>query len=220
MLDYIYTAFHQASIDGTPVLQPLWYQYPADPSTYPIDLQFFYGDAILVSPVTEENSTSVTIYLPDDIFYDFKTYAPIAGNASEVTLNDVNFTSIPVYIRGGTIVPLRIESAITTAELREKDFELVVAIGKNGTASGNLYLDDGASLAQESTTFISFTYSSGLLVANGTFDYATDLRITQVRFLGGNGTVQSNGTSGFTDVSGTIVVPLNASLNGPFSLAF
>jgi hypothetical protein len=28
---------------GTPALNPLFFNYPNDPNTYPIDLQFFYG---------------------------------------------------------------------------------------------------------------------------------------------------------------------------------
>ena len=71
LIDYIYTALHQAHVDGTPILQPLWYQYPKDANTFPIDLQFFFGDSILVSPVTQQDSTSVNIYLPKDIFYEY-----------------------------------------------------------------------------------------------------------------------------------------------------
>jgi alpha-glucosidase len=65
LLDYFYTAFNQASIDGSPVLSLLWFNYSQDTSTYDTDLQFF-GDSMLVSPgpVTDENATSVSISLP------------------------------------------------------------------------------------------------------------------------------------------------------------
>jgi alpha-glucosidase len=86
MLDYLYTAFHQANADGTPVVNPLFFKYPNDENTFAIDLQFFFGDSVLVSPVTEENSTSVDIYLPDDVFYDFKTLAPVNGEGKKVAL--------------------------------------------------------------------------------------------------------------------------------------
>lgn len=118
---------HTASVVGTPILHPLFFKYPSDPSTYPIDLQFFFGDSLLVSPVTEENSTSVTIYLPSDTFYNFTTFEPIIGNASNITLTDVGFDQIPLLIKGGAILPLREKGAMLTSEVRGIDFEFVVA---------------------------------------------------------------------------------------------
>lgn len=44
--------------------------YPADPDTYGIDLQYFYGDCVLVAPVTGEDATDVGVYFPDDLFYE------------------------------------------------------------------------------------------------------------------------------------------------------
>jgi alpha-glucosidase len=183
LLDYIYTAFHQAKIDGTPVLNPLWFIYPKDPATYPIDLQFFYGSSLLVSPVTEENSTSVTIYLPSDIFYNLQTLAPVQGHASNVTLTNIPFTEIPLHIRGGVILPMRVASAMTTTQLRKTDFEFVVAPGTNGKASGALYLDDGVSITPSSTTEVTMSYANGQLIVQGEFRFKTGVRVAGVKFL-------------------------------------
>jgi alpha-glucosidase len=120
--------FHQASADGSPVVHPLWYHYPEDTSTYPIDFQFLFGPSILVSLVTEENSISANIHLPNDT-YDFLTLAPVIGEGKSATLNNVDFTEIPVYTVGGSILPLRVNGTMTTTELRKTDFELVVAPG-------------------------------------------------------------------------------------------
>lgn len=182
LIDYFYTAFHQASIDGTPILNPLFYKYPQDNKTFGIDLQFFFGPSILVSPVTEENATSVSIYLPDDIFYDFHTFKPVRGNASFVEL-EVNLTSIPVHIRGGTILPLRAQSAMTTTELRKQDFEIVVAPGLDGSASGSLYLDDGVSLTQHATTEVSVAYSNGTVSISGQYWYNPGVSVSKIVLL-------------------------------------
>ena len=184
LLDYIYTSMYTQSQSGMPVLNPMWFIYPQDPNTLAIDLQFFFGPSILVSPVTEENSTSVSIYLPNDQFYDFFTYAPIRGHGAAVTLSNVGFDAIPVHIRGGTILPLRIDSANTTKLLREQNFELVVAPGLDCNASGSLYLDDGESLEQQATSNIQFEYTSGTLTVSGRFGYPTTNRIAQVKLLG------------------------------------
>ncbi|KAI0081490.1 alpha-glucosidase [Panus rudis PR-1116 ss-1] len=183
LLDYIYTSMHKDHVDGTPLLNPLWYIYPKDNATFPIDLQFFYGPSILVSPVTEENSTSVNAYFPKDIFYDFLTLAPFEGQGSTVTLSDVNFTSIPVHIRGGVVLPLREKVAATTAQLRKTDFELVVAPGTNGEASGSLYVDDGVSITQKSTTNVDFSFKKSTLTVSGKFGFATGVKVARVKFL-------------------------------------
>ncbi|EPQ50643.1 alpha-glucosidase [Gloeophyllum trabeum ATCC 11539] len=184
LLDYIYTAMHKASLDGTPIVNPLWYKYPRDENTYGIDLQFLYGDSILVAPVTEENSTTVDVYLPKDTFYDWYTLAPMHGEGSNVTLTNVNFTSIPLYIRGGAILPLRVSGAMTTTALRQTPFELVIAPGIDGCASGSLYLDDGVSITPATYTSIDISYKKGQLTVGGHFGYLSDLRLARVRLLG------------------------------------
>ncbi|KAF8713378.1 glycosyl hydrolase 31 family, partial [Rhizoctonia solani] len=184
LLDYLYTAMQQAHEDGSPVLNSLWFKYPQDANTYAIDLQFFYGDSILVSPVTEENSTSVDIYLPKDIFYDFLTYQPVQGNGTKVSLTNVNFTSIPVHIKGGSVLPLRASSAMTTKALREKDFNIVVAPGTDGKATGQLYLDDGVSLDPKASTHLEMSYSNKHLTVNGNAGYKTNSKVRDVIILG------------------------------------
>lgn len=146
LLDYLYTAMYKQSKDGTPAINPIWYLYPHEEKAFPIDLQYFYGDCILVSPVTDEDATNVRLYLPDDIYYELETQKPIRGHADWVELKDVSFDRIPLHIRGGCIVPLRTSSANTTTELRKKGFELLVAPGLDGTARGSLYVDDGVTL--------------------------------------------------------------------------
>lgn len=185
LLDYIYTHFHRQSVDGTPLLGPMWFHYPQDPATYPIDLQFFYGDYILVSPVTQENSTSVDIYLPKDTFYDFDTFAPVQGKGATVSLTDVDFTDIPLHIRGGGVLPMRVEGAMTITALRTKDFQLVVAPDADGVATGLLYIDDGLSVTQKAETSVVFAYADGVLKAAGTFAYDVgSVKVAKVLILG------------------------------------
>lgn len=171
LLDYIYTGFHRQTQSGDPVLKPLFYIYPEDKDTFAIDLQFFYGDALLVSPVTEEGATSVKIYLPDDIFYDFYTGEPVEGKGEVIAMDNIPVTHIPLHFRGGQIVPMRSNSASTTTELRKQPFDLVICLDREGNAEGSLYLDDGDSLEQAHTSEISFKYHNGVLKVSGKFDF-------------------------------------------------
>jgi alpha-glucosidase len=101
-----------------------------------------------------------------------------------VTLDNVPFTEIPLHIRGGVVLPLRAQSAMTTKVLRTHDFEFVVAPGMDGTATGQLYVDDGVSLNQPAQTEVTMNYKNGLLIVSGQFGYATGVKVSRVRFLG------------------------------------
>jgi len=216
LLDYIYTAMYQQSVDGTPLLNPMWFFYPTDSNTLALDLQYFYGSSILVAPVVDEGATSVSIYFPDDQFYDFFTYKPMRGNGAYVTINDVSLTQIPVYIKGGSVIALRSDGANTTTALRLLDFNLVVAPGLDGTASGSLYLDDGVSIKQATTSVIHFAYDGTTLSMSGTFGYDVgSVQIANAILLG----AKSTGPGSYNATSNTRTVVVNKPLTGPLSVA-
>ena len=228
LLDYLYTALHQQTVDGTPLLNPLWALYPNDAKTYGIDTQFFFGPSILVSPVIDEDSTSVSIYLPDDTFYDFYTYQSVAGGASSHDLSGIDFTTIPLHIRGSSIIPLRTESANTTAALRTNNFTILVAPGADGKASGSLYIDDGVSLQQAATSEITFSWENGAFAMTGTFGYNNGpLGVSNVVILGlGNrpsgvsidGSAVNGNDWTFNATNGVLNVSCEMALTGGFTL--
>jgi alpha-glucosidase len=127
--------------------------------------------------VTDENATSVSIYLPKDRFYDFATLAPVDGTGQYVTLSNISFSEIPLHIRGGAVLPLRAAGAMTTTELRKQDFQFIVAPGTDGTANGTLYVDDGVSLRQTEMSSVELTYANGKLsvLATGSFDIGVNV---------------------------------------------
>lgn len=184
LMDYIYTSLHLAQTSGHPVLEPLHFIYPSDSNTFGNEHQFFYGPHLLVSPVVDENATSVEIYLPDDLFYQFHTLSPVRGQGKNVTLDNVGFDEIPLHLRGGAIVPLRASSGMTTDEVRNKPFHLVVAPGLDDKASGSLYLDDGVSIEPDSHSYISMEYENQRLSVSGRFGYEPKSnKVTKVVFL-------------------------------------
>lgn len=158
--------------------------YPKDGNTYAIETQFFYGPSLMVNPVTQESSSSVSFYVPNGVWYDLFTRKAVQGAGSTITYSNVPDTDIPVLVHGGSIVPMRIESANTTRALRDKPFELLIAPESDGSASGSLYLDDGESLEQSGTSEIKFTLSGSTLKAEGTFDFPTVLQIKSVTVMG------------------------------------
>jgi alpha-glucosidase len=159
-------------------------QYPNDSKTFAIQTQFFYGPSLLISPVTEESSTSVSFYLPQGTWYDMATMKPVANTGSMITYSNVSTSDIPMLVRGGSIIPARVNGAMTTKALRENDFELFVAPDADGNASGTLYLDDGESLVQDGVSEITFTWDGSSIRMAGTFGFSTQVGVKSVTIYG------------------------------------
>ena len=219
LLDYLYTAMYQQSVDGTPTLNPLFFIYPEDSTALFIQTQYFYGSSLLISPVFEADATDVTLYLPNDQYYDFFTYEPIRGTGAYITVNNVDFTQIPVYIKGGSVVPIRSDGANTTTALRTLDFNLLVAPGLDGKASGSLYLDDGVSISQGATSNILFSYDGSTLSMTGSFGYdAGDVSIASIILMGVTSAPSGTDGSSYNSTSQTLTVQANKPLTGGFSI--
>ncbi|KAI2476772.1 Glycoside hydrolase family 31 protein [Pyrenophora tritici-repentis] len=213
LLDYIYTGLYYQTQDGTPMINPLFFLYPTDANTFANQEQWFYGDALLISPIMADYSDTVTFYMPKDTFYDYWTFAKMDGQGQNVTVSNLTYTDIPVHIRGGTIIPQRVNSANTTKALRKEDFSILVAPGADGKASGRLYLDDGESLKQASTSEVSFSFDKGKFSASGNFGYGgadgESITVANVVVLGQD----KGGAKGEFDAGkGTVTV------KGPFKM--
>ena len=68
LLPYYYTLFYKASrpVTSTPsatVTRPLFFEFPNDSTTYPIDRQFMVGNALLISPVLEQGQLILFIII-------------------------------------------------------------------------------------------------------------------------------------------------------------
>ena len=50
LLPYIYTLFRHANTSGTPVMRPLWFDFPEEAATFAVDDEFMLGPGLLVSP--------------------------------------------------------------------------------------------------------------------------------------------------------------------------
>ncbi len=131
LIPYLYTQASEAAQSGTPVLRPLFWADFNDERLWDIANSFLLGPDILVAPPLEQGAKSRTVYLPDGGWYDFWNNTPFTGGASvEVPLN---WETIPVFVRAGSVLPLSGEEAIN----------LMVYATESGADQGALYSDAG-----------------------------------------------------------------------------
>jgi alpha-D-xyloside xylohydrolase len=112
--------------------------FPNDPATYNISNQFMVGDNMLVAPVVA-GETKRKIYLPEGDWYSLWTLTKFSGK-SEYTL-DVPIEQIPVFIKGGTILPL----AKPTLHTNDPgSWELTAFVFGENVQPAVLFEDDGS----------------------------------------------------------------------------
>jgi len=106
----------------------------------------------------------------------------VASGAQNVTL-DAPLGHLPLFVRGGHVVPLQ-EPAMTTAESRRSPWGLLVALDAGGAASGSLYLDDGESLRPEAVTWVELTGSTSSVVARPRGNYTDGNPLANATVMG------------------------------------
>jgi len=156
LLPYYYTLFYNVNQYGGSVIKSLPFEFPKDDLDIInlLDRQFLVGSALLVSPVLEQGANTVHAYLPrSEVWYNFYTGARQVQNGW-VTL-PAPISTIPVHIRGGFIVPRQLPG-LTTEETSENPYYLNVALSSNGSARGEVYIDDGEAL--DSVTSKKYTH--------------------------------------------------------------
>lgn len=174
ILPYFYTLFHLAHTTGSTVMRALAWEFPNDPSLAAVDTQFLVGPSVMVVPVLEPQADTVKGVFPGvgngEVWYDWYTQTAVDAKAGVNTTIPAPLGHIPVFIRGGSILPMQ-EPALTTRDARRTPWSLLAALSSNGTASGQLYLDDGESLRPDDTLEVIFkaTDSSLRATAHGTW---------------------------------------------------
>jgi len=193
LLPYIYTAFFRAHADGSTVARPLFFEFPkGDPTIVPsLDRQFLLGKSLMISPVLDQGATTVDAYFPDDNWYNYYDGEAVQNVPGYVTL-PAPIEIINLHIRGSSIIPTQQPNTTTTAS-RLNPFGLLVALGRDGGAVGEIYIDDGESLDTYENgiyNLISYKAASGDNGSQGTL----------------TSTVVSDGYSGTISPLGMIIV--------------
>jgi alpha-glucosidase (family GH31 glycosyl hydrolase) len=140
LLPYLYSAVHQCSTTGMPILRALWLHYPDDRRAVACDNQYLWGENILVAPVVEKGVTSRKVYLPQGDWFDFWTGERITGGRD--LSRAVDLETMPLFVRAGAILPL---GPVQQYFGEKVDQPLSISIYPGADTSFLLYEDDGKS---------------------------------------------------------------------------
>ena len=173
-MPYLYTVAEETSRDGLPIDRPLFLEFPhATEDGTPLDLttggsEFLFGGRILISPnPNPEEIAPYIVQLPPGTWYDYWTgerfvrakpsgQSDLEQRDQALAQRQIKITprleELPVYVRGGSILPIA-PLTQSTAENPEGPLTLRVyplAPGLNTpgeTCEGEVYTDDGHTFA-------------------------------------------------------------------------
>lgn len=97
---YIRECMRQASESGSPVMRPLFYDFPEDTACWEVEDSYMFGPDLLVSPVMEAGVDSRAVYLPKGAQWtDACTHKVYEGGQTVTVPAPIDI--IPVMIRDG-----------------------------------------------------------------------------------------------------------------------
>jgi alpha-glucosidase len=132
LLPYLYTLFREASESGLPVVRPLFFADPTDPTLTAEDDAFLLGRDVLVQPALEPGGVQ-TEATPAGLWRPFTLVGETPGIQ----------TAHPVLrLREGAALPVG-PGGETTEEAFDGDLTLLVSFDASGKAIGQLYEDAG-----------------------------------------------------------------------------
>ena len=181
LMPYLYTSAEEMSRTGLPIMRPLFLEFPnAASDGHPLDNdatgEFLFGSRILVaqSPSPEEVAP-YEVHLPPGQWYDYWTGEKLAeikaDGARDLEIRDAAMPNkpifvkpvlaeLPVYVRGGSIIPV---APLTQSTMEKPNGPLTLRVYPGAACEGSVYQDDGTSFAYKQGIFFlqHFTCAEG-----------------------------------------------------------
>ncbi|HEY4011566.1 MAG TPA: TIM-barrel domain-containing protein [Acidobacteriaceae bacterium] len=169
LMPYLYTLADETARTGLPMMRPVFLDYPrAAIDGHPIDIdpstggEFLLGHDLLIAPSPyPEEPDAYTVELPTPVWYDYWTGRRLpastpskpavegtpASGADLVPLTTTihpELSTLPVFVRGGAILPI---APLTQSTTETPQGPLTLRLYAGPDCRGSLYLDDGHTYA-------------------------------------------------------------------------
>ncbi len=186
LIPYLYTEGYYYHRDGKLLLKPLYYDYPwlYDDTNYKNE---YYLGSMLISPILTKkdeliNRTIHKFFIPEGIWYDFKTGKKFPGNKEYVSFfRDEDY---PVFVKRGSIIPLNNMDKLNYTG-NPDSFEIQVFPGESNTL--NMYEDkedneDNHLITQIDYNYMPSNYTVIIRTIEGNHGVVDDYRNYKIRF--------------------------------------
>ncbi len=158
LMPYIYSLAAEVHFNDYTIMRPLVMDFGTDSNVYNIGYQFMFGPSFMINPVYTYKARQREVYFPkDNLWYDFLT-GKLASEGGESKTVAAPYSNIPVYVRGGSIIPFGPEIEYTQQKANDV-IRLYIYEGADGEFT--LYEDEGVNYGYEAGRYgkIHFTYN-------------------------------------------------------------
>ena len=97
---YVTELMKEAHEKGTPVMRPLFYDYPEDTKAWEIEDEYMFGPDMLVAPILYEDMRERTLYLPEGDWVDINSKTEYKGGDFVTVAAPLD--TLPVFVKRGT----------------------------------------------------------------------------------------------------------------------
>lgn len=98
--DYVRELMQDAHQNGSPLIRPMFYDFPEDPMAWDLPEQHMFGPDVLVAPVMYPGQRSREVYLPQGAdWVDLRTGQRFEGG--QHIMADAPLNSMPVFLKNG-----------------------------------------------------------------------------------------------------------------------
>ena len=119
LLPYLYAYAAKAHETGLPTMRHMVLHYPEYPEAQEQDSQYLLGENLLVAPVIEEGATTRRVWFPPGAWFSFWNNQRYDGPGFHEV--PAPLEEIPLFVRGGAILPLLAEPGVTLANVPADD---------------------------------------------------------------------------------------------------
>lgn len=145
LMPYVYSLAGMTHFNDYTIMRPMVMDFTADTATRDIGDQYMFGPALMVAPVCRYGARRRDVYFPaDNVWYDF--YSGSAVDGGQTLEVDAPYERIPLYVRGGSILPTGV-AVSSTARESDSPTTLLVYAGRDGEFT--LYEDEGVNYNYE-----------------------------------------------------------------------
>lgn len=143
LIPYIYSEAYKYHKEGKLLIQPFYYYNLSFYDDVNYANQYYFGSSFMISPIIQPmdeiiGRTIQKFFIPDGVWYDFKTGKKFAGNHKYIAFYPIS--DYPIFVKQGSIIPMAADDSYMECG-NPKTLEIHIFPGESNKYY--LYEDDG-----------------------------------------------------------------------------